>query len=76
MMPFDPKDAVDLVSMKKQGDFRNREFCFEEPFTLTLITEKYLDCQTLLVVSFIDCEHAFDSVYVKSFSKCFVLVWY
>ena len=43
-------------------------------FTLRLKIEKCLSYETPLVPSFVDYDHAFDSVDRRAFSKSFILV--
>ena len=56
------RDAVDKVLREEQRSFRKGTGCVDQVFTLGLIIEKYLCCQTPLVLSSIDYEQAFDSV--------------
>ena len=56
------RDAVDKVLREEQCGFRKGRGCVDQVFTLRLIIEKSLRCQTPLVLSFIDYEQAFDSV--------------
>ena len=62
MILFRLRDAVDKVLREEQCDFRKGRGCFDHVFTLRLIIENSLRCQTPLVLSFIDYEQAFDSV--------------
>ena len=62
MMLFRLRDAVDKVLKEEQCGFRKGRGCVEQVFTLRLIIEKSLCCQTPLVLSFMDFEQAFDSV--------------
>ena len=62
MILFRLREAVDKVLREEQCGFRKGRVCVDQVFTLRLIIEKSLRCQTPLVLSFIDYEHAFDSV--------------
>ena len=62
MILFRLRHAVDKVLREEQCGFRNGRGCVDHVFTLRLIIEKSLRCQTPLVLSFIDYEQAFDSV--------------
>ena len=62
MILFRQRDAVDTVLREEQCGFRKGRRCVDQVFTLRLIIEKSLRCQTPLVLSFIDYEQAFDSV--------------
>ena len=54
MILFRLRDAVDKVLSEEQCGFRKGRGCFDQVFTLKLIIEKSLRCQTPLVLSFID----------------------
>ena len=62
MILFRLSDAVDKVLREEQCSFRKGRGCVDQIFSLRLIIEKCLSCQTPLVLSFIDFEQAFDSV--------------
>ena len=62
MILFRLRHAVDKVLREEQCGFRKGRGCVDHVFTLRLIIEKSLRCQTPLVLSFIDYEQAFDSV--------------
>ena len=63
MIFFKLRDAVD----KGRGHV-------DQVFTLRLIIEKSICCQTPLVPSFIDYEQAFDSVDRRALAKV-ILIW-
>ena len=69
MILFRLRDAVDKVLRDEQRRFRKGRGCVNQIFTLRLIIEKYLCCQTPLVLSFIDYEQAFDSVDRRALPK-------
>ena len=69
MIFFRLRDAVDNVLREEQCGFRKGRGCFDQVFTLRLIIEKSLHCQTPLVLSFIDYERAFDSVDRRALAK-------
>ena len=54
MILFILRDAVDTVLREEQCGFRKGRGCVDHVFTLRLIIEKCLSCQTHLVLSFID----------------------
>ena len=56
MILFRLKDAVDKFLREEQCGFRKGRGCVDQVFTLRLIIEKCLRCQTPLVLSFIDYE--------------------
>ncbi|XP_065582485.1 uncharacterized protein LOC136041688 [Artemia franciscana] len=60
---------VDKVLREEQCGFRKGRGCVDRVFTLRLITEKSLRCQTPLVLSFIDYVKAFDSVDRRTLTK-------
>ena len=62
MILFTLKDAVDKVLREEQCNYRKDRGRVDRIFTFRLIIEKYLSCQTPLVLSFTDYEQAFDSV--------------
>ncbi|XP_065567297.1 uncharacterized protein LOC136031557 [Artemia franciscana] len=49
--------------------FRKGNGCVDQVFTLRLIIEKFLRCQTPLVLSFFDYEQAFDSADRRALAK-------
>ena len=63
------RHAVDKVLREEQCGFRKGRGCVDHVFTLWLIIEKSLLCQTPLVLSFIDYEQAFDSVDRRALTK-------
>ena len=69
MILFRLRDAVDKLLMEEQCGFRKGRGCVDQVFTLWLIIEKSLRCQTPLVLSFIDYEQAFDSVDRRALAK-------
>ena len=69
MILFRLRDAVDKVLREEQCGFRKGRGCVDHVFTLRLIIEKSLRCQTPLVLSFIDYEQAFDSVDRRALAK-------
>ena len=69
MILFRLRDAVDKVLREEQCGFRKGRGCVDHVFTLRLIIEKSLSCQTPLVLSFIDYEQAFDSVDRRALAK-------
>ena len=71
---FRLRDAVDKVLREEQCGFRKGRGCVDQVFTLRLMIEKSLRCQTPLVLSFIDYEQAFDSIDRRALAK--VLSWY
>ena len=62
MILFRLRDAVDKVLREEQCGFREDRECVDQVFTLRLIIEKFLRCQTTLVLSFIHYEQAFGFV--------------
>ena len=76
MILFRLRDAVDKVLREEQCGFRKGRGCVDQIFTLRLIIEKCLSCQTPLVLSFIDYEQAFDSVDRRALAKVLSLIWY
>ena len=66
---FRLRDAVDKVLREQQCSFRKGRGCFDQVFTLRLIIEKSLRCQTPLVLSFINYEQALDSVDRRALTK-------
>ena len=76
MILFRLRDAVDKVLREEQCSFRKGRGCVDQVFTLRLIIEKSLHCQTPLVLSFINYEQAFDSVDRKSVNKGLIIIWY
>ena len=62
MILFRLRDAVDKILREEQCGFRKGRGYVDKFSLLGLIIEKFLSCQTPLVLSFIDCEQAFDSV--------------
>ena len=75
MILFRLKDVVDKVFREEQCGFRKGRGCVDQVFTLRLITEKSLHCQTPLVLTFIDYEQAFDSVDRRPLAKVLYLIW-
>ena len=69
MKHFRLRDNVDKVLRAEQSGFRKGRGCVDQVFTLGLIIEKSLRCQTSLVLSFIDYEQAFDSVDRRALAK-------
>ena len=69
MILFRLRDAVDKVLREEQCGIRKGRGGVDQVFTLRLIIEKYLRCQTPLVLSFIDYEQAFDSVDKRALAK-------
>ena len=69
MIVFRLRDAIHKVLRKEQCGFRKGRGCVDQVFTLRLIIEKFLRCQTPLVLSFIDYEQAFDSVDRRALAK-------
>ncbi|XP_065568765.1 uncharacterized protein LOC136032370 [Artemia franciscana] len=63
------RDAVDKVLRKEQCGFRKGRGSVDQIFTLRLIMEKRLSCQTPLVLSFIEYEQAFDFVDRRALGK-------
>ena len=61
--------AVDKVLREEQCGFEKDRGCVDQIFTLRLIIEKCLSCQTPLVLSFIDYEQAFNSVDRRALAK-------
>ena len=60
---------VDRVLREEECGFIKGRGCVDQIFTLRLIIEKCLSCQTPLVLSFIDYEQAFDSVDRRALAK-------
>jgi hypothetical protein len=69
MTLFRLSNAVDRVLREDQWCFRKGRGCVNRIFTLRLIIEKCLRCQTPLALSFIDYEQAFDSADGRSLVK-------
>ena len=69
MILFRLRDAVNKVLREEQCGFRKGRGCVDQAFTLRLIIEKSLRCQTHLVLSFIDYEQAFDSIDRRALAK-------
>jgi len=63
------RDAVYKVLREEQCGFRKGKVSFDQIFTLRLIIEVCLSCQTHLVLSFLDYEQAFDSVDRRALAK-------
>ncbi|XP_065564471.1 uncharacterized protein LOC136029881 [Artemia franciscana] len=63
------RDAVDKVLREEQCGFRKGRGCVDQVFTLRLVIENSLRCQTPLDLSFIDYEQAFDYVDRRSLTK-------
>ena len=66
---FGLSDAADKVIREEQCDCRKGRGCVDQIFTLRLIIEKCLSCQTPLVLSFIQYEQLFDSVDRRALAK-------
>ena len=62
MILFRMRDAVDKVLKEEQCGFKRVRGWVDQIFTLRLITEKCLSCQTPLVLNFIDYEQAFGTL--------------
>ena len=73
MILFRLGDAVDKALREKQCSFRKGRGCVDQVFTLRLMIEKSLHCQTPLILSFIDYEEAFDSVDRRALEKVLFL---
>ena len=73
MILFRLRDAVDKVLREEQCSFGKGRGCVDQVFTLRLIFEKSLCCQTPLVLSFIDYKQAFDSVDRRTLTKVLLL---
>ena len=69
MILFRLRDAVNKGLREEQCGFRKGRGCVDQIFTLRLIIEKCLSCQTPLVLSFIDYEKAFNSVDKRALAK-------
>ena len=69
MILFRLRDAVDKALREEQCGFRKGGGCVDQIFTLSLMIEKSLRCQTPLVFSVIDYEQAFDSVDRRALAK-------
>ena len=69
MILFRLRDAVDKILWEEQCGFRKGRGSVDQFFTLRLIIEKSLRCQTILVLSFIDYEQAFNSVDRRELAK-------
>ena len=65
MILFGLTDAVNKVLREEQCSFRKGRGCVDQVFTLRLIIEKSLCCQTYLVLSIIDSEQACNFVLGK-----------
>ena len=63
MMLFRLIDAVDKFLREEHCGFRKGRRCVDHIFTFSLIIEKCLSCQPPLVLSFIDYEQVFNSLY-------------
>jgi len=69
------RDAVDKVIREEQCSFRKGRGRVDQVLTLRLIIEKYLRCQTTLILSFIDYEQAFGVCYVLFVRFCFCVMY-
>ena len=69
MILFKLRDAPDKVLREEQCSFRKARGYIDEIFTLRLIIEKCLSCQTPLVLSFVQYEQLFDSVDRRALAK-------
>ena len=69
MILFRLRDGIDKVLREEQCGFRNGSRYVDQIFTLWLIIEKCLSCQTPLVLSLIDYEQAFDFVDRRALAK-------
>ena len=69
MILFSLRDTLDKVLREEQCGLRKGRACVNQIFTLRVIIEKYLRCQTPLVLSFIDYEQAFDYVDRRALAK-------
>ena len=65
MMLFKLRDAVDKAIREEQCGFRKGKGCVDQFFTLRLIIEKSLRCQTTLVLSFINYEQVYQTNTLK-----------
>ena len=66
---FRLRDAVDKVLREEKYGFRKGRGCVDHVFTLKVIIDKSLRCQTPLVLSFVEYEQAFDSVDRRASAK-------
>ena len=73
MIVFRMRDTVDKVLREAQCGFRKGRGCVDQIIIVRLIIEKYLSCQTRLVLSFINYEQAFDSVDRRALAKALSL---
>jgi len=62
------RNVVDKV-LREEPCFRKGRRCVDQIYALRLIFETCLSCLTLLVLSFIDYEQAFDSVDRRALAK-------
>ena len=69
MMLFRLRDAADKVLREEHCSFREGRGCVDQIFTLGLIMEKCLSCQTPSVHSFIYYRQAFNSVDRRALEK-------
>ena len=69
MTLFRLRHAVDRVLREEQCGFRKGRGCVDQVFTLRLIIEKSLRCQTPLVLSFIGYEQASNYVDRRALAK-------
>ena len=69
MILFRLRHAVDKILREEQFGFRKVRGCVDQVFTIRLIIEKPLCCQTPLLLSFIDYKQAFDSVDRRALAK-------
>ena len=65
---FRLRDAADKVLREQHGSRQGR-ICVDQTFTLGLIIEKRVSCQTPLVLSTIDYNQAFGSIDRKALAK-------
>ena len=69
MILFRPRDTVGRILREERCGLRISRGCVGQIFTLWLIIEKCLSCQTFSVLSFIDYEQVFDSVDRRALAK-------
>ena len=69
MILFRLRDDIDKVLREEVCGLRKGRGCVDQIFTLRLMIEKCLSCQTPLVLSFIDYDQAFDSVDRRALAK-------
>ena len=69
MILFRLEDGVDKVLREEQPGHRKAEGYVDQIFTLRLIIEKCLSCETSLVLSFIDYEQVFNFVDKRALAK-------